>query len=178
MSLALNQAWSRYQTQYGSRLGSGQRTTLEAGYRFRLEYPDWRARVYASNQRYTADGQVDAATLAQLAPAVQTLIASGQLDGVRYFMPQDSTTVGACFGMGENLAGQNLQTTYTRAWRHFYDLCATHDSVNGGGYYGVIGVAGSVTGEDHLSLRLEQGNGGSGEGTLSRLLSARYRHYF
>lgn len=176
--LALNQEWSRYQTQYDSHLGSGQRTTLEAGYRFRLEYPDWRARAYVSNQRYSAHGMVDAVTLSRLAANVQALIANGELDVVRYFLPQDSTTLGACVGMGENLGGQNLQTTYSRAWRHFYDLCATHDSVNGGGYYGIIGVAGSIAGEDHLSLRLEQGNGGSGEGSLSRLLSARYRHYF
>ncbi len=176
--VAVGQRLSRFHTQEGDYLGSSHILDLEAGYRIRTEYPDWRARIFATQQDFSHDGAVGAETLTRLAPEVQAAVAGGTLDAVRYFLPEGSTTVGACFGMGENLAGQNLQETYTRAWRHFYDVCTNHNSLNGTGYSGVIGVAGSVSGEDHFSLRLEQTNGGTGAGTLSRILAARYRHYF
>lgn len=176
--LSLGGNLRRYYTQYGDYLGSGRGLDVEAGYRIRLEYPDWRVRLYASNQNFSYDGAPGARALAALPTTVRDAIITGSLDGVRYFLPQGSTTVGACFGMGENLAGQNLQETYTRAWRHFYDLCLNHNNINGAGYTGTLGVAGSVSGEDHFSLRMEQANGGTGAGTLSRVLAARYRHYF
>lgn len=176
--LSLGGNLRRYYTQYGDYLGSGRGLDVEAGYRIRLEYPDWRVRLYASNQNFSYDGAPGARALAALPTTVRDAIITGSLDGVRYFLPQGSTTVGACFGMGENLAGQNLQETYTRAWRHFYDLCLNHNNINGAGYTGTLGVAGSVSGEDHFSLRMEQANGGTGAGTLSRVLAARYRYYF
>ena len=176
--VALTQSFSRYQTQLGDALGHGRLTELEIGHRLRIDYPDWRVRAYASHQGYSYAASLGAPSRAALNPALQAAISSGAVDGVRYFMPDGSTTLGACVGMGENLAGQNLREVYTRAWRHFYDVCATHNSINAGGYAGVLGVAGSVLGEDLLSLRLEQSSGGSGSGALSRLLSARYRYYF
>lgn len=176
--VAASQRLSRYHTQSGDYLGSGRSFDVEAGYRIRVEYPDWRARIFATTQHYSYDGAVGAQSLARLAPEVRNAIGGGSVDAVRYFLPEASTTVGACIGMGENLAGQNLQETYTRAWRHFYDVCPTHNSLNGSGYSGIVGLAGSLSGEDHLSLRLEQTKGGTGAGALSRMLAARYRHYF
>lgn len=176
--LAATQRLTRYYTQLDDALGRSHALDVEAGYRFRLEYPDWRARLYATTQNFSYDGNVSARTRAVLAPGVQTAMANGSLDAVRYFLPQGSTTVGACLGMGENLAGQNMQDTYTRAWRPYYDVCANHNNMNGTGYSGYIGMAGAVDGEDHLALRIEQSSGGMGTGALSRALSARYRHYF
>lgn len=176
--LAATQRLSRYYTQMDDALGRSHTLDVEAGYRWRLEYPDWRTRLYATTQSFSYDGNVSSRTRASLAPSVQAAMANGSLDAVRYFLPQGSTTVGACLGMGENLAGQNMQETYTRAWRPYYDVCANHNNMNGAGYSGYIGMAGSVDGEDHLALRIEQSSGGTGAGALSRALSARYRHYF
>ncbi|MBP9713033.1 MAG: tetratricopeptide repeat protein [Sterolibacterium sp.] len=178
--VAATQRFSRYYTQFDDALGSSRTLDAEAGYRIRLEYPDWRARLFATTQSlsYRDSRSVGPRAVAALAPGVQSAIATGALDAVRYFLPQGSTTVGACLGMGENLGGQNLQEVYTRAWRPFYDACTSHNSVNGAGYSGYIGMAGSVDGEDHLAVRLEQSSGGTGAGALSRVLSARYRHYF
>ncbi len=176
--LSFNTQLKRYHTQYQDYLGSSRTFNVEAGYRIRLEYPDWRLRLYATRQNFSYNGAPGIQALAALPPSVQAAIAAGTLDGTRYFLPEGSTTAGLCLGMGENLAGQNLQETYTRAWRPFYDVCANHNNINGRGYTGLLGLAGSVTGEDHLSLRMEQTNGGTGAGNLSRILAARYRHYF
>jgi len=97
---------------------------------------------------------------------------------VRYFLPEGSTTWGVCFGMGENLGGQNLRDVYTRGWRHFYDVCRNRNTLNGAGYSAALGVAGSVTGEDHVSLGFEQSSGGAGTGAMTRSVALRYRHYF
>ncbi len=176
--LSFNTQLKRYHTQYQDYLGSSRTFNVEAGYRIRLEYPDWRLRLYATRQNFSYNGAPGTQALAALPLSVQAAIAAGTLDGTRYFLPEGSTTAGLCLGMGENLAGQNIQETYTRAWRPFYDVCANHNNVNGRGYTGLLGLAGSVTGEDHLSLRMEQANGGTGAGNLSRILAARYRHYF
>lgn len=175
---AISPRLTRYYTQYGDYLGSGRILDVEAGYRIRTEYPDWRLRAFATHQSFTRDGAVGAQALASLAPDVRSAIANGSLDALKYFIPDGSTTWGVCFGMGENLAGQNLQDVYSRAWRHFYDVCPNHNTLNGGGYTGTLGLAGSLSGEDHLSLRMEQSSGGSSSGSLARSLSARYKHYF
>ncbi len=168
----------RYYTQDGDYLGSGRIFNLEAGYRIRTEYPDWRVRGVATRQSYSYNGAVGARTISRLSPDVQSGIALGNVDPVRYFIPEGSTTWGVCFGMGDNLAGQSVQEIYTRAWRHFYEVCKNQNSVNGAGYTGMLGIAGSVTGEDHLSVRLEQSRGGTGIGGMNRTLAVRYRHYF
>ncbi len=154
--------WSRYNRQAsdptdGEVFGFGQTHTLEAGYRIRTEYPDVRVRLYATHQRYAFDGYV------------QTLSPT-------FALPSTSTTTGACLNAGENLAGQDIQDSYTRALRPFAEACTTDNSLSGVGYSGSIGIAGAITGEDHLSLRLEYNSDLNGSAT--RTLALRYRHYF
>lgn len=168
----------RYHTQFNDYLGRASRVDIDAGYRIRTEYPDWRMRAFLSRQLVTRDGSVSSATVARLPATVQAQVASGDLEAARYFLPDGSTTMGLCFGAGENLAGTNLQEVYTRAWRPFYEACKQHNSVNGGGYMGQFGIAGSVIGPDHLSLRFDISRGGSGAGALARTLALRYRYYF
>lgn len=169
---------ARFSTQFDDYLGSGQGHSLELGYRIRTEYPDFRVRVFAEQYNYSYDGSVGAQSLSRLSPDVLGQINTGNLEAVKYFLPQGSTNLGACLGMGENLAGQNIQDIYTRALRPFFDVCTTNNSLNGAGYSGVIGLAGAITGEDHFSLRMEQSSGGTGSGALSKTLALRYRHYF
>jgi hypothetical protein len=170
--------FSNYYTQFGDYLGSGRFLDIEAGYRIRTEYPDWRLRSFVTHQRFSQDGGLSTASVARLPLGWQTYIGAGVVDPVAYFIPQGSTTWGACLGMGENIAGQNLQTVYSRAWRPFADLCFNHNTSTGNGYNGSMGVAGSVTGEDHLQLLLQNSDGSVPGSTPTNVLSARYRHYF
>jgi len=168
----------RYHTQWGDYLGSAKRLDFEVGYRIRTEYPDLRVRAFAARQVVNRDGSVSANTIARLPQTVRDSIADGSIDALRYFLPDGSTTTGVCLGGGENLAGGNLQEVYTRAWRPFFEACQQHNTLNGAGYIGLLGFAGSVTGPDHLSVRLETSRGGTGTGAFSRTLALRYRYYF
>lgn len=171
--------WAQYSTQQGDALGTGQSNDLEWGYRLRLDYPDVRLRLYVSDQAY-APGSNGASLLTRLPASFGTSLTAAGIDPIRYFIPESSTTWGACVGFGENLSGQNIQQIYTRAIRPFMELCALDHSRTGTGYSGALGVAGSVLGADHLSLRLEQNEGGIGSvgGSVTRAWTLRYRTYF
>ncbi len=169
---------SRYFTQQGDYLGGGESIAIEAGYRVRTEHPDWSLRANWTRQNFHADGNMSAATLAQLPTGIQTGISTGAIDPLRYFVPEGSGTWGACVSMGENLGGQSLQTVYSKAWRPFVDMCLSHNSVAGLGYSGVLGVAGSLTGEDHVSLQWRASDGIGASNSTNRSLFIRYRHYF
>lgn len=169
---------SRYYTQYDDYLGSGTNLELEAGHHFRSDYPDWRARLYVQNQAYSRDGGLSPQTLQRLPAYLQTGIAAGTTDPVAYFIPQDSTTVGACLAVGDNLSGLSLQNDYSRAWRPFADLCLTNNSVVGDGYVATLGVAGSLRGPDHLSIQWLDSDGSVPGSAPLHTLSIRYRHYF
>jgi polysaccharide biosynthesis protein PelB len=170
--------FSRYYTQFGDDLGRGQALELEAGYRFKLEYPDWRARIYTNRQNFSAAAGLDAQAQARLPLAVQTAISSGEIDPITYFIPSSSSSWGACLSMGDNIGGQSLQATYSRAWRPFLDVCLNHNDLTSSSVSGVLGVAGSVTGEDQLRLQLESSDSSTTGGTTTNTLSVRYRHYF
>lgn len=176
--IGLSTQYDRYYTQYNDYLGHSTRADFEAGYRIRTEYPDWRVRFIASYLGMTKDGSVSANSILRLPPSIQGQIATGDLTPVQYFLTSSSMTAGLCVGMGENLAGQNIQEIYTRAWRPFFEACETYNNVNYGGYIGQFGIAGSVLGPDHLSLRWETSRGGVGAGNFSRTLALRYRYYF
>lgn len=169
---------TRYYTQYGDYLGSGRILDLEAGYRIRTEYPDWRVRTFATYQRASHDGGMGTSFRERLPADLRTAIDSGALVPVAYFIPEGSTIWGACLGMGENVAGQNLQTIYSRAWRPFFDICLSHNTAGSEGYTGILGIAGSLTGEDHLSVQLQSSEGYVSGGGMTRSLAIRYRHYF
>lgn len=171
--------WAQFHTQQGDALGAGQVNDLEWGYRLRLDYPDVRVRLYVSDQAYNSTNN-GPALLAHLPTALASSLTAAGIDPVRYFIPESSTTWGGCLDLGENVGGQNIQNTYTRAIRPFMELCALDHSRTGNGYSGAFGMAGSVLGPDHLSLRLEQNEGGIGSvgGSLTRTWTLRYRYYF
>ena len=170
--------WARYYTQVGDYLGSGRSLDLEAGYRIRTEYPDWRVRAVASYQSTTADGSVSANSIVRLPVNLQTSFANGAIEPAGYFVPPVASSIGACLSMGENLQGQNIQSVYSRAWRPFFDLCLRHTEGTGFGYSGAMGLAGSVTGEDHLLLLLQNNKDTAGEAAATPSFTIRYRHYF
>jgi hypothetical protein len=172
--------YSRYFTQFGDELGSGKMLDMEFGYRIRTEYPDWRLRAFLTRQLFSRPSSYSPGLAARLPADFVTAVIQdlSPADQLAYFIPDSSSTWGACWGMGENLAGQNLQTTYTRAWRPFFDLCLNHNTLNGTGLNGTLGLAGSVTGEDHLLLQLKGSDGTQPGSSPTNSLAVRYRRYF
>lgn len=150
---------AQYYTQDNDYLGTGHILDLEAGYRIRTEYPDWLVRVFSTHQHFINGGSVSADTAA-------------------LYIPASGSTAGMCLGMGENLAGQNLRTGYSRAWRPFLDVCVNRNTAGDEGYTGLLGVAGSLTGEDHLSVLLQNSGGYVAGSTVTKSLAIRYRYYF
>lgn len=149
--------FSRYYHQWNDKfLGTVRSLDLEAGYRIRVEFPDWKIRAVAGYQKRAVDGIADP------------------------FKDVSGSTLsyGACLSMGENLQGQNIQTNYSRAWRPFFDLCLRHTDGTDFGYSGVLGLAGSVTGEDHLLLLLQNSKDMAGDRIATPSFTIRYRHYF
>jgi hypothetical protein len=173
---------SRYYSQLGDDMGSGNFLDLEFGYRIRTEYPDWRLRGYLTRQLFSVGSGISVESFTHLPVAAQTAVldavANNSIDQVNYFVPESSTSWGGCWGMGENLAGQNLQTTYTRAWRPFFDLCANHNTVSGSGASGSVGLVGSITGEDHVFIELRSSDGTQTGNSSTNALVVRYRRYF
>jgi hypothetical protein len=173
---------SRYFSQFGDDMGSGNFLDMEFGYRIRTEYPDWRMRGYLTRQLFSVGDGISSESFARLPLVAQTAVlnafANNSIDQVHYFVPESSTSWGGCWGMGENLAGQNLQTTYTRAWRPFFNLCANHNTIGGSGASGSVGVAGSIAGEDHVFIELRSSDGTQTGNSSSNALVVRYRRYF
>jgi len=147
--------YAHYFTPWGDALGTGRIFDAEFGYRLRTDYPDWRLRTFLTHQSFSREVGV-----------------SGLV------VPEGSTSIGLCLNMGENVSGQNMQTTYSRAWRPFFDACLDHNAVTGNGLRGVVGMAGSLNGEDHLLIRLEHAGATQPGASPTQSLVVRYRHYF
>lgn len=178
ISLQVTPGLKRFYTSLGDALGQGRALDLEATYRFRTNYPDWRLRTTLSRQDFDRSADLSAASLARLPSTFQEAVANGTITPNTYFLPESSTTLGLCLGMGDNLAGQSLQNGYSHGWRPFVDACVRNDSVAGAGYTSQIGLAGSLLGRDHMLIELRHSDGlSSGDGP-SRTLTLRYRNYF
>ena len=170
--------FSSYYTQFGDFLGRSQNLDVEAGYRFRLEYPDWRVRAFASSTRFTRADTLGGASLARLSADVQAEASARSLNPVTYFLPDGSTRAGVCMDMGENLGGQNLQVNYSRAWRPYANVCVSHDTVAGPGLNASLGFAGSILGEDHLRVQWESTEAVAPGKASANTFTLRYRHYY
>lgn len=177
-SVRVAASWQRFATQWGDDLGTGLAIDLEFGYRVRTEYPDWRWRTYLGRQQFNHGVGLSAAALATLPADFQTAVANGAVDPAAYFLPESSTTLGGCLSMGENLGGQNLQRVYSKAWRPFMDVCLNHNTLSGSGVNSVFGVAGSVLGDDHWLMQLQNSDGSQTGSAASNALMLRYRRYF
>nr|WP_311530248.1 tetratricopeptide repeat protein [uncultured Ralstonia sp.] len=130
---------NRFYGQDRAFLGSGMVFDAEAGYRLRVEYPDYTIRIVGTRANYSASG-TPSALLGRLLPTGAALDANA-------FMPQSFTQFGLLFGFGTDYLDR-----YTRAWRPFMDVGLLHDNRQGWGTQVQLGVAGSVFGNDHLAL--------------------------
>ena len=130
----------RYSSMNGGALGSGRVWNIEAGTHLRIEYPNLTLRAYATNSAYRDRGQPDA-SIASLLPST--------IDLVTYrVLPQSDTVVGLSLGIGTV-----IENRYSRAWRPFAEIGTTYSRTIGSGYNLRAGIAGSVLGQDLMTLR-------------------------
>ncbi len=169
---------SQYYTQLGDYLGSGSTWDLEAGYRLRTQYPDWRLRATFSQQDLSRTTRISADSLSKLPPAWQALVVNGAINLPNFFVPDSSRSFGLCAGMGENIGGQNLRTVYSKALRPYFDVCLQDNSKAGSGYTALAGLAGSLAGADHVSVEFQKSDGLSTTDGSTQKLTLRYRYYF
>ncbi|MBP0600582.1 tetratricopeptide repeat protein [Herbaspirillum sp. LeCh32-8] len=134
--------YQRYTTQAGTSLGSGRTLNLEAGTHFRVEYPNLTLRTYVSDAKFVDNGASDD-QIARLVPA------GNDPTGFRY-MPLDSRIYGISLG-----AGTVVESSYTRAWRPYAEIGMTRTSDIGWGRNLRAGAAGSVIGQDVLSIAVQ-----------------------
>ena len=148
--LRIQPTTARYYTQRGELLGTGKHFSWEAGHHVRIEYPDLTVRVTGNYARFASE------------PTAPLLL------------PGDADIYGVCLDLGKA-----YQLAYTRAWRPFFDYCATDNNVSGQGYNTTFGLAGSVAGHDHLAIKFHQGFGSLNVfNDLVRELTVHYRYYF
>ncbi|WP_243397893.1 tetratricopeptide repeat protein [Herbaspirillum robiniae] len=140
--LRLGGGYQRYTTQAGTSLGSGRTLNIEAGTHFRVEYPNLTLRTYVSDAKFSDNGASDD-QIARLVPA------GNDPTNFRY-MPLDSRIFGISLG-----AGTVVESNYTRAWRPYAEIGMTRTSDIGWGRNARAGVAGSVIGQDVLSVGVQ-----------------------
>lgn len=140
--LRLGGGYQRFTTQAGTSLGSGRTLNLEAGTHFRVEYPNLTLRTYVSDAKFVDNGASDD-QIARLVPA------GNDPTGFRY-MPLDSRIYGIALG-----AGTVVENNYTRAWRPYAEIGMTRTSDIGWGRNLRAGAAGSVLGQDVLSVGVQ-----------------------
>lgn len=132
----------RYSTQAGTTLGSGRMVNIEAGTHFRVEYPNLTLRTFVNDARFSDRGVFDD-QIARLVPA-------GNDPASFRYMPLNSRVLGIALG-----AGTVVESNYTRAWRPFAEIGLTRTTDVGWGRNLRAGAAGSVIGQDVLSIGLQ-----------------------
>jgi len=137
--LRLGGGLQRYQTQSGTALGNGRTLNAEIGTHLRVEYPNLTLRGFVNDARFSDRGASDS-QIARLVPA------GNDPTGFRY-MPLDARSWGVALG-----AGTVIENAYTRAWRPYAEFGLTRTSDIGWGRNLRAGVAGSVLGQDVLSV--------------------------
>lgn len=156
--------YNKFYGQDRSALGHGMVYDVEAGYRIRTQYPDYTVRVVATRAIYNPGSGT-------LTPTMQRLLPADDDEATpAFYMPQNFTQAGVLFGFGTDLIDD-----YTRKWRPFMEVGALYDSRSGHNFRGQAGVAGSVFGNDHLSLYVLHETAARVSGTPLTEVGLRYR---
>ena len=163
--LRLGLAWHRYASQAGNVLGSGGNWNVEAGSHLRLEYPNITVRAFATGSAYRDRNQIDA--------LVGNLLPAGtDLTQIRA-LPLNERLVGISLGLGTV-----IDTRYTRAWRPFAELGLTRSDVTGSGVNMRAGIAGSVLGQDLMTLRGLRSSSSAASPQGSQEIGLDYKWFF
>ncbi|VXC97170.1 hypothetical protein BURKHO8Y_70162 [Burkholderia sp. 8Y] len=154
--------YARFYGQDKSFLGTGTVADFNAGYKLRVDYPDYTVRAVLTHGQYSASGN-PGQQLARLLPAGAPLTA-------QQFMPQTFTQEGLLFSFGDD-----LEDGYTRAWRPFFAAGPIHDSNAGWTAQVRVGLAGSVFGNDQATMYYEHAGVTSGRTQAFTEYGVRYR---
>jgi hypothetical protein len=155
--------YSSFRGQDRSALGHGMVYDVEAGYRIRTAYPDYTVRIVGTHASYSANG-------GSLTPLMAALVPAGVAATPGFYMPQGFTQAGVLFGFGTELIDE-----YTRKWRPFGEVGLLHDTRARQNFRVQAGVAGSVFGNDHLSLYVSHETAARNGGVPLTEVGLRYR---
>ncbi|MFN3375165.1 MAG: tetratricopeptide repeat protein [Burkholderiaceae bacterium] len=169
--LALTLASERYHLQTGGLVGSSRRAWLDYLHTWRIETPSVELGAFGSYHQFRRN---DPAGLGPADQAYRRLLApdAGAPDA-GYFLPES-------FGYYGLQASTNVryETEYSRALQPFAAISRTWHTQLGPGYGLRLGVAGSVIGADHLSIRWAIGKSGPQSLGSTRDLQVTYRLHF
>ncbi|WP_019448879.1 tetratricopeptide repeat protein [Cupriavidus sp. BIS7] len=156
--------YDKFYGQDRSALGHGMVYDVEAGYRIRTQYPDYTVRLVGTRAIYSTNGGT-------LTPTMQRLLPAGSDEATpAFYMPQSFTQAGLLFSFGTDLVDD-----YTRKWRPFLEAGALYDSRAGHNFRGQAGMAGSVFGNDHMSMYVLHETASRNGGTPLTEVGLRYR---
>jgi hypothetical protein len=133
--------YARFHGQDRSTLGDGHLVELEAGYKIKVDYPDYTVRVVFAHGQYNANGTPG--------DALRPLLPSNVPFSAAAFMPQTFTQAGLLFSFGEDLLEPQH---YSKGWRPFFSAGPLHDSRAGWSGQVLVGAAGSVFGADQAVI--------------------------
>jgi hypothetical protein len=157
--------WHRYASQAGTVLGTGANWNAELGRHFRIDYPNLTLRLFASGSNWRDRGQVDP-QIASLLPAETDLTTFRVL-------PENDHLLGLSLGLGTV-----IENRYSRAWRPFAEAGLTWSETVGRGYNLRAGIAGSVLGQDLMTLRAMRSSGTAAVPQGGQEIGIDYRWYF
>ncbi len=170
--LGIGYAHDDFATQVGEDVGTGRTWSVEAAYALRGEPRDLEAALFWSGHSFArrTNEAIFNASLNRLLPA--GVGAASEL-GTDFFLPDNFRFYGIRLS-----TDTRFERDYTRTWRPFASAARTWHSDLGPGYDLSAGFAGSVFGNDHLSLVWRLGKGGSSDGGHVREIGLTYRiHY-
>ncbi|WP_118182362.1 tetratricopeptide repeat protein [Paraburkholderia phosphatilytica] len=157
--------YARFHGQDCGYLGSGQLFELNGGYKLRVDYPDYTVRAVVAHGQYSADG-TPGTQLRQLLPV-------GTAFDAQSFMPQTFTQAGLLFSFGDDLT-----ESYSKAWRPMFSAGPIRDSRAGWSGAVMLGVAGSVFGDDQMLVYgLYQGVSATNSSSVKEI-GVRYRYLY
>lgn len=159
--LAARAEGNRFYGQDRTAIGHGSVFEVEAGHRFRIEYPDYTVRMVATRGNYSSK-QDAGAVLRRLSPDPDAVAAD--------FMPRSFTQAGVFFSFGTEHLDE-----YSRGLRPFLEAGVLRDSREGWGTRVQLGVGGSVLGNDHASVYYAREGVTRGGGAPLNEFGIRYR---
>jgi hypothetical protein len=154
--------YASFHGQDGSSLGDGNLVELNAGYKIKVDYPDYTIRAVFSHGQYSADG-TPGNPLRVLLPAGAPFIAQS-------LMPQTFTQGGLLFSFGDD-----LPETYSKRWRPMFSGGPLRDSRAGWTAQFELGLAGSVFGHDQALIYALYQGASSNSSTSVKEVGVRYR---
>jgi len=131
--------YDRYYLQDREFLGEGYSANVDAGYKFKTDYPDYTLRATYSHGQYSAYGNP------QL--GLSELLPPGAVGGASAVMPQTLSQSGLLFSFGTD-----LPEGYSHDWRPYLEAGPIYDTHAHWGASVNLGMVGSVMGGDRMEV--------------------------